>query len=76
MLAGIAQNRENDAARVAAVAHILDRGWGKVAQAHTGPDGEGEIKVTIRNIMEEVRSAKVIEARPVPAIAIGTDDEE
>jgi hypothetical protein len=39
------------AARVSAASILLDRGWGKPAQAHTGEDGE-DIKVTIRTILE------------------------
>jgi hypothetical protein len=34
------------AARVAAATALLDRGWGKPAQAPTGADGEREIQVT------------------------------
>jgi hypothetical protein len=30
---------------------LLDRGWGKPPQAHTGEDGD-DIKVTIRTIIE------------------------
>ena len=40
------------AARVAAAVALLDRGWGKPAQSHTGEDGEGEIRVTIRHLVE------------------------
>lgn len=35
------------AARVAASNSILDRGYGKPAQAHTGEDGEGPIQVQV-----------------------------
>jgi len=51
-LAGIATNGESDAARVAACNSLLDRGWGRAAQPHTGADGEGDIRVTIRQIIE------------------------
>ena len=51
-LCGIAENSANDSARVAAAIHILDRGWGKPPQAHTGEDGQGKIKVVIRHIVE------------------------
>ncbi len=51
-LAGIATNGESDSARVAACAVLLDRGWGKCAQPHTGADGESDIRITIRQIME------------------------
>lgn len=35
------------AARVAAANALLDRGWGKPAQAHAGPEGEGPVAVTV-----------------------------
>ena len=37
-------------ARIQAIAILLDRGWGKPAQPHTGEDGE--IRVTLRTITE------------------------
>jgi hypothetical protein len=39
-------------ARVQAIAILLDRGRGKAPQTHTGEDGEGDIRVTIRHIVE------------------------
>lgn len=51
-LVNIACNGENESARVAASVHILDRGWGRAAQTHTGEDGEGAIQVVIRHIIE------------------------
>ena len=53
-LIAIAMHGDNEAARVAASVHILDRGWGKAAQTHTGEDGEGAISVVIRHIVEAV----------------------
>jgi hypothetical protein len=45
VLAGIMmQEKAPEAARVAASKELLDRGWGKPAQSHTGPDGEGPIQ--------------------------------
>jgi hypothetical protein len=41
----------NEGARVAAAVALLDRGWGKPAQMHTGEDG-GDIRITIRKIFE------------------------
>jgi hypothetical protein len=38
-------------ARIQAIAILLDRGWGKAAQPHTGEDDK-DIRVTIRNITE------------------------
>ena len=42
------------AARVSAAQALLDRGWGKAAQPHTGEDDK-EIHFTVRNIVEERR---------------------
>ena len=52
VLAGIAKDGTNEGARVSAAVALLDRGWGKPPQAHTGEDGEGKIKVVIRHIVE------------------------
>ena len=49
-LAGIARNSTSDTARVSAAQALLDRGWGKPAQPHTGEDGD--IRVTLRTITE------------------------
>jgi hypothetical protein len=57
-LVGVAGNSESDSARVAAALGLLDRGWGKAPQAHTGPDGEGDIRVTIRQIIETVAKSE------------------
>ena len=47
-LAGIMkQTKAPAAARVAAANALLDRGWGKAAQAITGEDGEGPVKISI-----------------------------
>ena len=51
-LAGIARNSTSDAARVQAVGMLLDRGWGKAPQPHAGADGDGDIRITIRQIVE------------------------
>ena len=52
VLAGIASAEDAPpAARVSAAQALLDRGWGKPAQPHTGED-EKDIRVTIRNITE------------------------
>ena len=62
-LAGIAISSENDSARVGACAILLDRGWGRAAQMHTGPDGAG-LEITIRQIIEDrSNAATVIEGR-------------
>jgi len=51
-LAGVAKHGESEAARVSAAAQLLDRGWGKPAQPVTGKDGQEDIRVVIRTIME------------------------
>ena len=51
-LAGIARNSTSDQARVSAAQALLDRGWGKAPQAHTGENGEGGIQITIRHILD------------------------
>jgi hypothetical protein len=54
VLTGIASSpKAPHAARVSAAAIILDRGWGKAPQQLVGEDG-GDIKVTIRQIIETV----------------------
>ena len=51
ILAGIAKDGTNEGVRVVAAVALLDRGWGRPPQAHTGPDGDGNIRVTIRHIV-------------------------
>lgn len=53
-LGGIATNGESESARVAAAVALLDRGWNKPASSveHTGKDGQEDIRVTIRTIIE------------------------
>jgi hypothetical protein len=65
-LAGIARSPKcPPAARVAASIALLDRGYGRPPQDHTGDDSE--IRVTIRHIGPggESREAKVIEHEPI-----------
>jgi hypothetical protein len=50
-LAGIAKTGKNESARVAATIHLLDRGWGKPEQVHSGAV-DGDIRITIRQIIE------------------------
>jgi len=66
-LAGVARNGKQEAARVAAAIALLDRGWGKAPQAHTGEDGDGAIQITIRHIIQG--------ALPPPAHAIEHSDD-
>jgi hypothetical protein len=65
VLAGIALRGTTESARVTAAAHILDRGWGKAPQAHTGEDGDGPIKVVIRHILHGRDAGELIEQPPV-----------
>ena len=60
VLAGIvSQETCAPAARVAAAGILLDRGWGRAAQPHTGEDGN-DIRVVIRRIID------VAEVDPLP----------
>jgi hypothetical protein len=72
VLAGIvSQEAIPPAARVSAAGILLDRGWGKAAQPHTGEDGE-TIRVTIRTITEgapPMPSCRVL--RPVGSLGGG-----
>src|SRR6476469_679161 len=76
VLAGIAQNGQADAARVAAATALLDRGWGRPSQAHTGEDGKGSIQVVIRHIMEGGEQHRTLQIDAVPNETYETDDEE
>ena len=54
VLAGIvSQEAGPAAARVSAAAILLDRGWGKAIQPHTGEDG-GDLRIVIRQIVDGV----------------------
>jgi|SRR6476620_5919070 len=50
-LAGIARNGTSEQARVSAAQALLDRGWGRAAQVHSGEDG-GNIQIVIRQIVD------------------------
>ena len=80
ILAGIAKDGTNEAARVSAAIALLDRGWGKPPQAHTGEDGKGAIRVTIRHILNghDAPAPRVIdEPRALVLVdAAKNDDEE
>jgi hypothetical protein len=55
VLAGIASAEDAPpAARVAAVALLFDRGWGKALQPHVGDGGNGGITVVIRQLVDIV----------------------
>ena len=81
VLAGIvSQEAVPPAARVSAAGILLDRGWGKAPTTHTAPDGEGDIHVTIRHIIEETRNGvptgRVIDAQPAPHALLANGDGE
>jgi hypothetical protein len=60
VLAGIvSQEAVPPAARVAAAGILLDRGWGKAAQVHSGEDG-GSIRVVIRQIIDVTGEAEPV----------------
>jgi hypothetical protein len=70
-IAGICQNGSSEMARLAAASILLDRGWGKAAQAHTGEAGEGPITVEIvyrtREPREPLRTGEswnIVELKP------------
>jgi hypothetical protein len=61
VLVGVArQKTAQPSARVAAANSVLERGWGKAPQAITGENGEGDIKITIRHILERVDDKPVV----------------
>src|SRR6476620_14001 len=79
ILAGIAKDGTNEAARVSAAVALLDRGWGKPPQAHTGEDGKGSIRVVIRHILERDNRKQVIEQRAlnhVKQIDVAQNDDD
>ena len=54
VLVGVARQRgAPPSARVFAANSVLDRGWGRAAQVHSGGDG-GPIQVVIRQLTETV----------------------
>ena len=67
-LGGFASSPEvAPAVRVSAISLLLERGWGKAAQPHTGEDGEGGIEITVRIINEGRGPTKVLDLTPVDA---------
>ena len=78
VLAGIAKDGTNEAARVSAAVALLDRGWGKPPQAHTGEKGEGNIRVVVRHIVggRDVEPPCPLQIDAVPNVTDETDGEE
>jgi hypothetical protein len=60
VLAGYARNSNTEevppAVRVTAIGMLLDRGWGRVQPSSAGEAGAGDIRVTIRHIIEALPS--------------------
>jgi len=52
IVAGIAQNSQSEETRLRAAHMLWERGHGRAAQPVTGEDGEGDIRITIRTILE------------------------
>jgi hypothetical protein len=53
------QKTAQPGARVAAATAILDRGWGK-APVNIGSEGDTDIKITIRHILEHIDDKPVV----------------
>jgi hypothetical protein len=59
---------------VAAATALLDRGWGRPPQTHTGQDGKGGIEVVIRHIIEGGEQHRTLQIDAVPNESYETDD--
>lgn len=75
-LAGIVREEScPTASRVTAAGLLLERGWGKPAQPLTGENGEGEITIVIRRLVDEDEAkVKTIEGRTIKAIDTALND--
>jgi hypothetical protein len=62
-LVGLCTQAKSEAVQCQAAIALLERGWGKPPQSHIGEDGEGDIRVTIRHIIEDERGM-VVEGKP------------
>ena len=51
-IAGIMDSGQTEDLKMRASDLLLQRGWGRPPQPVTGSDGEGDIRITIRNIIE------------------------
>ena len=60
ILATIAAQSDSDAARIAAIGMLLDRGWGKPASTFDS-DGDADIRIVVRHIICGQREPKLIE---------------
>ena len=52
VLAGLMDSGKTEDVQMRASDILLQRGWGRPPQPVTGQDGEGDIRITIRNIIE------------------------
>lgn len=69
IMGGIASNPNTPpGVRVQAIAHLWERGWGKAPTTHAGENGEGDIRVTIRHIVQGRDAPMTIEAKPVQLV--------
>lgn len=52
LLAGLTAKKGSDSeqTQVSAIRELLDRGYGKAAQAHTGPDGKGAVQIIVTGV--------------------------
>jgi hypothetical protein len=68
------QKTAQPGARVAAANSVLDRGWGKADQMHVV---DGDIKVTIRHILEHLDDAKpmIVQGKEVSVIDVDAKDD-
>jgi hypothetical protein len=57
-LVKVMRTSNSDAARVAAVNSLLDRGWGKAAQPVTGEDGIGPVQTVSRIELVPMRASR------------------
>lgn len=70
-LSGIARSGESEPARVAAAIHLLDRGWGKCEQVHSG-EIQGDITITIRKVVD-TDEPKIINGKDKPNVVLLMD---
>ena len=64
--------------RASGAVALLDRGWGKPPQAHTGENGKGDIRVVVRHIVggRDVAPPHPPQIDAVPNETYETDGEE
>lgn len=76
IMAGIVRAEKTPpAVRVQGIAYLWERGWGKAPTVHTGADGDGDIKVVIRHIIEGRDGAPLsIEHKTIEHAAVTPDD--